>query len=171
MIFVCVVRVSVHSILLGDHVQWDVRRIEIGSLVGSTRKHSGDVLPYHPAGAEVVNNSKKDEGQVTARISQARSESGDGEGLTWGSSANKVGAFDLPLMVLGHVPEMGNFRMVGFDDGDGKWLDLTGPHTGPAEALLPNVSGPNAVADAQVFHGAISFRRLGRICSTFCMSR
>ena len=38
-----------------------------------------DVLPYHPAGAYLVNKSKKDEGQVSTGVGHALAESGDGE--------------------------------------------------------------------------------------------
>jgi len=54
------------------------------------RQDTGDVLPNHPPGAQVVNQAKIDEGQVAARVSHALSESCDREGLTGRSSDKKV---------------------------------------------------------------------------------
>lgn len=68
------------------------QRPEEGTKVPSAvrRTDTGHVLPDHPAGAEVIHQSQIDEGQVTTRISQPRTEAGDGERLARGSADHKI---------------------------------------------------------------------------------
>ena len=54
------------------------------------RQDSGDVFPDNPPGTESANHSEIDEGQLTTRISQSSSESGDGEALAGRSSNDNV---------------------------------------------------------------------------------
>lgn len=53
-------------------------------------KDSRDVLPNHPSGAESTSKEQKLDGQVTTRVIQTSSSSGDGEGLAGGSPNENV---------------------------------------------------------------------------------
>ena len=55
-----------------------------------SRKDAGHVLPNHPAGAESSSKEKKLDGQVTTRVIQSSSSSGDGKGLAGGASNENV---------------------------------------------------------------------------------
>lgn len=108
-------------------------------------------------GPMVVNNSKKDERQVTTRVSQSRSEAGNAEGLARGSSANKVRVFDVPLMVLRHVAQVGHFWMSVLHYFDREAFDLAGSYTRPAMRLERFVGRAYSVAHRQVLHRVVRF--------------
>jgi hypothetical protein len=88
MAFVSVVFVLDHP--FGPFVHVVCRRTRIGSVVGITGQHAGDVLPDHPAGPIAVSDGKIREGEVATRISQSLAESGDREGLAGSSSDENI---------------------------------------------------------------------------------
>lgn len=65
---------------------------EKGTKVPSSvrRQDAGDVLPHQPSGAEAVSQPKIFERELTALITHSFSESRNAEGLTWGSSDEKI---------------------------------------------------------------------------------
>jgi hypothetical protein len=48
------------------------------------------IFPDNPSGLEAISQSKKDEGEVAACVFKSLAEASDGEGLTGGSSDQKV---------------------------------------------------------------------------------
>ena len=131
MVFVSVVFVLDHDLFPVFGSVWAVqvvfRLTWIGSWVGHRGKDAGDVLPDHPLGALAVKNSKKDEGQVTTRVSQSFSETCDAEGLAGGSPHEKVDWSLIefsPFMDLGHVAQVWYVGVPGFKHGRWEFRDL-----------------------------------------------
>ena len=83
---------------------------EEGSKVPSAvaRQGTGEILPDHPLGPVAVSHGKIDEGQVTARVVQSLSESGDGEGLAGCSSDEKIDSCIRPTPKGFEIPEIGD---------------------------------------------------------------
>lgn len=61
-------------------------------------------------------------------------------------------------MVLGHVPEVWDLRVVVLHYFDREALDLAGANAGPSLRLERKVCRTDAVADAQVLHSTMILR-------------
>jgi hypothetical protein len=81
------------------------QRPEEGTKVPSTirTEDTWHVFPDDPSGLELISKSKKDEGEVAARVFKSFAESGDREGLTGCASDQKVdcSGFKGPGFVFG----------------------------------------------------------------------
>ena len=84
----------------------------IGSVFGSAGIHSGDVLPYQPAGPQALSQSKKFKREVAALSSHTRSESCDTEVLTGGSTDKKVNWPGLVCLDFREVAKVPRFWIV-----------------------------------------------------------
>ena len=80
------------------------QRPEEGTKVFSsvTTEQAWDVLKDEPSGLELISDSKKHETEVAPRVVESFAESGDGEGLAWSASDQKVDCsrFEGPLFVV-----------------------------------------------------------------------
>jgi hypothetical protein len=113
------------------------------------RQDTGDVLPDHPVGACFISKSKKGEGQVTARVCQALSESSDREGLAGGSADEKrelAVCTDLLLCDGGHVAKVREAPSL-LDNSSREWRDFACPRALPAEWLPGDMDSANTIAN------------------------
>ena len=92
-----------HSV--GEPIPELHQRPEEGTKIPSTvaTDDAWHVFPDDPSGLDAISQSKKDEGEVAARVFKSFAESCDGEGLAGGSADKKVNCsgFDGPLGVFG----------------------------------------------------------------------
>ncbi len=77
---------------VGEAIPELSHRPEDGTKVPSAvrRQDTGDVFPDDPARMQSCSQLSKPQGQVATRVVQPEAESGDGEGLAWGSAHEKV---------------------------------------------------------------------------------
>jgi hypothetical protein len=68
-------------------------------------------------------------------VSEALSQSGDAEGLAGSSADKKVNCSKIPLLKFGHVPKVGNVRIVMFQHGRRERLDVTKGNGLPFQAV------------------------------------
>lgn len=99
------------------------------------RQEAGHVLEDEPTGCKSSNNSQGDEGQVAARVIQAKTFSGDAVGLA-GASENKNvwpgdGSGARREVIGGHVSKVDRMRVPSREHCCGKLLDLGGPRPTP----------------------------------------
>jgi hypothetical protein len=154
MVFVCVVAILDHDLfpVCGSvtGVQVDVRRTEIGSVVGQAAVNAGDVLPDHPAGAFAISKAEKFEGQVATVVAQAASEAGDAEGLAGGSANKKV---NCPIIICsdgGEVAMERDLRVMVGEDSAREGLDLAERGGFPAQRVPGDGCGFDAGADREI---------------------
>lgn len=115
---------------------------------GVSRKDAGDVLPNHPAGAESASKEKKLDGQVTTRVIQSSSSSGDGEGLAGRSSDKNVNWFRGGCIDSnpGEGAEVGRAGMTSERDTRGEVGDLRAPRAPHTQRRPRCGHGGDAVA-------------------------
>src|SRR5690606_27840575 len=114
-----------------------LQRPEEGSKVPSSvrRQDAGDVLPDQPAGPKLISNCKIDERQVATRVSHSASESGDAEGLTGGSSDEKIDICNSPVVMTLHVSEVRNIGVVVREQRRRKRVNLRERDRLPSERM------------------------------------
>ena len=110
----------------------------------------------------MVNNRKKDEGQVTTRVSHSLSESCHAEGLTGGSATKKVncaGCFFEAVMLgyFGHVSEVRDIGIMVFQDSRRESVYFRKPDRFPSERMPCHRRGFDSAAYGRVSHLAYLF--------------
>jgi len=90
------------------------------------RQNTGDVFPDDPARPQSASKLAKLDGQVTTRIIQALSSSGDREGLAWGPSNENVNC-SRAIINPRKVPEVLNVRITVGQQRRTERIDLSKP--------------------------------------------
>jgi hypothetical protein len=113
-----------HSV--GEPIPEFAHAPEYGTKVPSSirRQDAGDVLPYQPLGPQALSQAKILEGQVTAPVCQSASKSCNREGLTGGASDKNVNCIVYPVLDRGEIAVQWHGRIMVFEHGPRKFLDL-----------------------------------------------
>jgi hypothetical protein len=88
------------------------------------REHTGDILPYDPAGAKTPSQETKFEGQVAALVAQASAEAGDREGLARGASDENIDSCIVAPCNRGEISVQGDVRIVVREHRPRERIDL-----------------------------------------------
>ncbi|CAK0778792.1 hypothetical protein WCLP8_800002 [uncultured Gammaproteobacteria bacterium] len=118
----------------------------------------GHVFPDEPAGAESINHVKGDEGQVTTRIIQASSLSGNRERLAGAAECEQIDILNSPPVHGGDIAEVRDTGKVRPVNGRRERIDLGGP--APVDAGTGALGRADPGKEGAAAHGLLLAARL-----------
>lgn len=141
------------------------------------RQDTGDILPNDPAGSEPVSKAKKLERQLTTRVIQAASESGEREGLAGSAPDENIDSCFITRLDLREVAEVRNTRPTLGKHAGRERGDLGEERVTPSERMPRERVGRDPAAhraDDHVFsfpHDAAAFSAASRRAPTGSTAR
>jgi len=130
------------------------QRPEDGTKVPSSsrRQDTGDVFPDDPAWPKSVNQSAKDESEVSSGVSESPAKTGDRERLARGAADDEVdvSGFEPPAFVLREVAIVLHSRVMVREDRAWERFNLAEPDRGPAHVVPSDGRSLYAAANRQV---------------------